>query len=229
MNYFSSGATLEKNWQISPLISYKRSVVLSEEHLSQTDLIRTQWPKSKISNLVKPGGAMKNQTVTCPPRKKTSELWSGHWLRWNVCWANSKGPVKSRAPGFTCTHTIYSKGCSICTHTDLLIWIRILFTTSSSRHGENDREEGAICGSGKIRFINTDQIKLSEPLPVAARVFVCVCGGGGDLLGTTDSSTMETVCSLWMTDLSVQAKHTQTHTPLTWPPLPHRRTQTRKK
>lgn len=46
--------------------------------------------------------------LTSPPRKKTVELWSGHWLRWNSCWANRKGLLESRAPGFTvctCTHS----------------------------------------------------------------------------------------------------------------------------
>lgn len=46
--------------------------------------------------------------LTSPPRKKTVELWSGHWLRWNSCWANRKVILESRAPGFTvriCTHS----------------------------------------------------------------------------------------------------------------------------
>lgn len=44
--------------------------------------------------------------LTSPPRKKTAELWSGHLLGWNSCWANRKGILKSRAPGFTeCTLT----------------------------------------------------------------------------------------------------------------------------
>lgn len=44
--------------------------------------------------------------LTRPPRKKTEKLWSGHSLGWNSCWANRKGILESRAPGFMeCTRT----------------------------------------------------------------------------------------------------------------------------
>lgn len=80
-------------------------------------------------------------------------------------------------------------------------------------------------GTGEMRpFTNSwpqsSRFILTGPLPVC-----CTCFYSGaplpphpDPMGTTDDSTMETVCMPWMTDLSIQATRNPPSRPT--PPLP---------
>lgn len=76
-----------------------------EELMTQNSSISNLAEVGGVISYVRKGNLLSNKSLiwsqlTGPPRKKTAELWSGRSLGWNSCWANRKGILESRAPGF---------------------------------------------------------------------------------------------------------------------------------